>query len=183
MPSDRLAYDLADPVQRTLRMEALERLRLGIPHWMSVEDLIHAGWLGWQEGLRRADPAKGESDQYARKWARGAMRAEVTRWSGGFRPRDNVALVAFDIREHEYGSIPGSEELHQEREEFLESLESMLKDFMSQMKLRERQAVYFRYIQELSYREVGEALGVTAQQAARLVAQGLQSMRKRLCAA
>jgi len=59
-----------------------------------------------------------------------------------------------------------------------EKLKKKVEFLMGMLTHRQRQAVYFRYMEEMEYEEIGKLLDMTAESVRKLVYRGLEKMRK-----
>lgn len=66
-----------DRLLRYLRHVARVRFKWQMPEFMEVEDLVHAGWLGYQDAIQRPTCKKPLG------WAVWAMHREMLVWYGG----------------------------------------------------------------------------------------------------
>lgn len=179
-----LEYGLEDNhrMWATLQKETMGRLSKGIPHWMDVLDIFHAGWLGYQEGLNRADPSKGDPHPFAKKWAIGCMQAEITSWFGAGRRRDDFELRAETGTDFFWDQFfvhpdPTEEEI-KERESWECDVEKIFSDLLNHLTPNQRQAVYLHYMESFTYKEVAEKMGLSRNQVTALILSGLNTLRK-----
>jgi RNA polymerase sigma factor (sigma-70 family) len=179
----------------TLRKEAMDTFMRGIPHWMSVKDIIHAGWLGYQEGLRRADPSKGDPHQFAKKWAIGQMKEEIMKWYGAGPPRDGVSIIRPKDNKYSittrwsrnlsdnfywdqfYVQPDLTEQEIAEQEEFDSGTQKIFLDLLQHLPPAQNEAIRLRYLVGMDTQGVADHMGLTKIQAYKLVYAGLRKLR------
>lgn len=63
-------------------------------------------------------------------------------------------------------------------EEDKENVEKQIEELLSHLTGRQREAIYLRYFQNLSYEEIGDLLGMTGESVRKLVYRGISKIRE-----